>query len=408
MLTADLSCEVFSSFLGGKWVRAKVEEPRGGELARLCRGDTPWIMLPRAHLAPLKAAQLRLALGALYHARLARHSPVAVRVRDADVVEMVGRLLLAGRRLTFSRAQQGLIMLNRGAHVRHPGWSCNRAIFRSSAIAADSPMTSGRHAVQFTLERYQGGRMVLGVVDPSFDPSSGWATATEKGWGYSARTGFLSHSGKRLEWATGQRQPLAEGDVLGLVLDLDAGSLTACRNGVRLGELVNCGLSGPMCWAADLCDGGDAVRMLPVAAQSIDEHNAALIPRLQLLRDERRERNAERARQQSIGEADRAMVSPALPAQSIYTRSHLVVATAQRSCTGTRHTHPHRRAAARGDEQGSMSLARDGDLHRLEPLPRGAERPSRPLRRARWHGLGPCQAQAEANQVEGGLTRMGL
>ena len=76
-------------------------------------------------------------------------------------------------------------------------------------------MASGRHAVQMTLERYQGGRMVLGVVDPSFDPSSGWATATEKGWGYSARTGFLSPSGERLEWATGQRQPLAEGDVLG-------------------------------------------------------------------------------------------------------------------------------------------------------------------------------------------------
>ena len=374
-----------------------MEEPRGGELARLCRGDTPWIMLPRAHLAPLKAAQLRLALGALYHARLARHSPVAVRVRDADVVEMVGRLLLAGRRLTFSRAQPGLIMLDRGAQVRHPGWSCNRAIFRSSAIAADSPMASGRHAVQMTLERYQGGRMVLGVVDPSFDPSSGWATATEKGWGYSARTGFLSHSGERLEWATGQRQPLAEGDVLGLLLDLDAGSLTAYRNGVRLGELVNSGLSGPMCWAVDLCDGGDAVRMLPVAAHDIDEHNAALIPRLQLLREERRERKAERARQQSIGEADRAMVSQVLRLRKFFS-------TAQRSCTGTRHAHPHRRAAARGDEQGSMSLARDGDVHRLEPLPRRAERPPAPLRRARWHRLGPCQAQAEANQVEGGLT----
>ena len=40
-------------------------------------------------------------------------------------------------------------------------------------------------------------------------------------------------------------------DVVGLLLDLDAGSLTVFKNRSRLlGVMVAEGLSGPLCWAA--------------------------------------------------------------------------------------------------------------------------------------------------------------
>ena len=43
-------------------------------------------------------------------------------------------------------------------------------------------MTSGSHYVEFTLERYQQGRMVLGLAKETFDPSGGgWASATSVG-----------------------------------------------------------------------------------------------------------------------------------------------------------------------------------------------------------------------------------
>jgi len=39
-------------------------------------------------------------------------------------------------------------------------------------------------------------------------------------------------------------------DVVGLLLDLDAGSLSVFKNRSRLGVMVAEGLSGPLCWAA--------------------------------------------------------------------------------------------------------------------------------------------------------------
>ena len=54
--------------------------------------------------------------------------------------------------------------------------------------------------------------------------------------------------------------------MLGLLLDLDAGTLTAYKNGGRLGIMVpNAEVkelgAGPFCWALDVYVKGEAVRM---------------------------------------------------------------------------------------------------------------------------------------------------
>ena len=57
-----------------------------------------------------------------------------------------------------------------------------------------------------------------------------------------------------------------QGDVVGLLLDLDRGTLTAYKNGGRLGVMVpNAEVAElgacPFCWAVDLFEKGDAVRI---------------------------------------------------------------------------------------------------------------------------------------------------
>ena len=47
----------------------------------------------------------------------------------------------------------------------------------------------------------------------------------------------------------GAQQP---GDRIGLLLDLDQGSMTVWKNGEQLGVMRAEGLSGPLCWAVSL------------------------------------------------------------------------------------------------------------------------------------------------------------
>ena len=55
------------------------------------------------------------------------------------------------------------------------------------------------------------------------------------------------------------KQKARQSDRIGLLLDLDQGSMTVWKNDVRLGAMQAEGLSGPLCWAASLAAvaGGD-------------------------------------------------------------------------------------------------------------------------------------------------------
>ena len=46
-----------------------------------------------------------------------------------------------------------------------------------------------------------------------------------------------------------------QGDRIGMLLDLDQGSMTVWKNGEQLGVIQAEGLSGPLCWAVSLYRG---------------------------------------------------------------------------------------------------------------------------------------------------------
>ena len=140
-------------------------------------------------------------------------------------------------------------------------------------------MQDGVHYAEFhLLELGTHAFPYVGVVGPSFDARRRGAEArrSEDGWMFDTSTSKLYHGGR---WSQGSWAPegrphqryaspgvagrLKQGDVVGLLLDLDAGTLTVCCNG-QLGLVVPSEgprglhggrLTGPLRWATDVCAG---------------------------------------------------------------------------------------------------------------------------------------------------------
>ena len=55
------------------------------------------------------------------------------------------------------------------------------------------------------------------------------------------------------EW-DGMQGAYKQGDRVGMLLDLDQGSMTVWKNGIKLGVMQAEGLSGPLCWAVSIFD----------------------------------------------------------------------------------------------------------------------------------------------------------
>ena len=60
------------------------------------------------------------------------------------------------------------------------------------------------------------------------------------------------------------QQGYGTGDVLRLLLDSDAGTLTVKKNGTLLGVAATSGLTGDLCWAVSCCYEGNSVRIKAV------------------------------------------------------------------------------------------------------------------------------------------------
>jgi hypothetical protein len=121
--------------------------------------------------------------------------------------------------------------------------------------ASEGVMRAGRHYAQFTvLSRVSG--ISFGVIRP------GWDVEREvDAYSVPGHCFYATDDGSRYPDDNGWEgsQVAEEGDRIGLLLDLDQGSMTVYKNDERLGVMVTSGLIGPYCWAAELHDEGDSV-----------------------------------------------------------------------------------------------------------------------------------------------------
>jgi hypothetical protein len=113
-------------------------------------------------------------------------------------------------------------------------------------------MTAGRHAAEFTVGKVYA--VLLGLARPGVDVNEGDAWHTDAFVGVGNAGGYISTEGADHNW-DGQKS-FKQGDVVGLLLDCDAGTLTVKKNGARLG-VARTGLTGEWCWAAAMAGFGE-------------------------------------------------------------------------------------------------------------------------------------------------------
>eukprot|EP01046_Picozoa_sp_COSAG06_P045888 COSAG06_NODE_6412_length_2944_cov_2.957118_3_plen_313_part_00 len=124
------------------------------------------------------------------------------------------------------------------------------------AAASKAVMRAGRHYAQFTVV---GGAFVyFGLIRPRWDVEGGQAAQH-----VDCHCFYDTDSGRRYpgncDWE-GMQQAMKPGDRIGMLLDLDQGSMTVYKNDERLGVMAT-GLSGEYCWAVSLYGQGNSTRI---------------------------------------------------------------------------------------------------------------------------------------------------
>jgi hypothetical protein len=157
-------------------------------------------------------------------------------------------LAQASPKLAFTRVsaehhdvsgEGGALLRAKAGCVNHP------------AVCAGHVMSTGRHAADFTIVSTRNSSTNVGLARPDIDVTPN-AHMKDTFWGFYGISGNLYHAGRANPW-TGQK-PFGEGDVVGLLLDCDAGTLAVKKNGTLLGVAAT-GLTGELCWAAAISVG---------------------------------------------------------------------------------------------------------------------------------------------------------
>jgi hypothetical protein len=110
-------------------------------------------------------------------------------------------------------------------------------------------MRTGRHAVEFTVVHGYSPDIFLGLAGPDIDVDKPDSEERDGFWGIRSYDGGGAHDGNFTRWE-GQ-EGFEQGDVVGLLLDCDAGTLAVKKNGAQLGVAVT-GLTGELCWVTSL------------------------------------------------------------------------------------------------------------------------------------------------------------
>eukprot|EP01046_Picozoa_sp_COSAG06_P037614 COSAG06_NODE_4265_length_4419_cov_9.045139_1_plen_302_part_00 len=123
--------------------------------------------------------------------------------------------------------------------------------------ASKAAMRAGRHYAQFTVE--DGSFMCFGAIRPGWDVQAGhwWIAHMVDGHCFYS-TGYGYRYPGAHDWEGSQTA--GEGDRIGMLLDLDQGSMTVYKNDERLGVMA-VGLSGEYCWAVSLGAQGNIARI---------------------------------------------------------------------------------------------------------------------------------------------------
>jgi hypothetical protein len=133
-------------------------------------------------------------------------------------------------------------------------------------VTGGEPMTEGRHYWEVKITKRGGDNYFIGAVRPALDHDKDHIETDDA---YSIDgDGGLWGNGKNCADEQGE---FAEGDRVGVLLDLDAGWLRFFLNGRRCGPGFTEGVTGPLVRAAQVTGAGDTLTVLPGAVAPADE-----------------------------------------------------------------------------------------------------------------------------------------
>jgi hypothetical protein len=129
-------------------------------------------------------------------------------------------------------------------------------------VTGGEPMTEGRHYWEVEMTKWDANNScMLGAVRPGLDHDKPHCN-TNDAYIIDVISGCLYGNGKHDADQQGQ---FAEGDRVGVLLDLDAGWLRFYRNGKRCGPGYTEGVTGPLVRAAHVVTEGHTLTVLPAA-----------------------------------------------------------------------------------------------------------------------------------------------
>jgi hypothetical protein len=139
----------------------------------------------------------------------------------------------------------------------------------SRAAASKALMRAGRHYALFTLVGdvdASSSVMFFGAIRPGWDVEGGMDADRVDGHCF-YYTGNGCRFPGRHDWE-GMQPAHDEGDRIGMLLDLDQGTMTVYKNDERL-EVMATGLSGEYCWAVELFPSGGGLRSVRIEAAAV-------------------------------------------------------------------------------------------------------------------------------------------
>jgi hypothetical protein len=125
-------------------------------------------------------------------------------------------------------------------------------------------LTVGQHSWEVALLSQSVGMIFIGISRPNLDPAGRYTVGDcTDSWFINASYGGLNGNGKECNDTAG---PYKQGDRVGVLLDLDNGSLRFFKNGVEHGSGYAAGsVTGPVLHAVQLYFKDASVQLLPNA-----------------------------------------------------------------------------------------------------------------------------------------------
>jgi hypothetical protein len=152
------------------------------------------------------------------------------------------------------------ITLSEGGAVATQTWNDHRSLTTTGI-----EITEGKHYWEVELLLENVGYIYIGISRPNLDPTGNFlGSDCTDSWFMSAYFGSLYGNGKRGSDAAGGYKQ--QGDRVGMLLDLDDGSLRFFKNGVQHGPGYPAGsVTGPVVAAVQMLAKDASVRLLPNA-----------------------------------------------------------------------------------------------------------------------------------------------